>query len=166
MARIQWKHQKYRGQHNRLLLLTLHFVASLCCVDQLLIAHGLVSCGAKLHCSKKWREHLWSQFHTKSVKLRNQFHLLWYKWKWHHLQWRGRTRTRFYTWSQTGALTDSVLVTTGSMRQYPLTNQVVQVVQLLQDGTSVHGWRRYQETDHYTKRAGQGCRRATSQQQD
>ncbi len=33
-------------------------------------------------------------------------------------------------------------------------------------GTSSWAWRRYQETCHYTRRAGQGRRRATTQQQD
>ena len=75
----------------------------------------------------------------------------------------------------------SVLVTTGSMRWYLQPNQVAQVVQLLQDGTSIHAvarrfavspstvsraWRRYQETGRYTRRAGQGRRRASTQQQD
>ena len=97
-------------------------------------------------------------------------------------------------WPQTGALSlsfltdsllvfcsDSVLVSTFSMRQYHQTDQVAQVIQLLQDGTSILAiarrfavslctvsrvWRRYQENDRYTKRAGQGCRRASSQQQD
>ena len=76
----------------------------------------------------------------------------------------------------------SALVTTGSMRRYLQPIQVAQVVQLLQDGTSIHcciarrfavspstvsrAWRRYQETGHYMRRAGQGRRRATTQQQD
>ena len=75
----------------------------------------------------------------------------------------------------------SVLVTTGSMRRYLQPNQVAQVVQLLQDGTSIcavarrfavspstvsRAWRRYQETGRYTRRAGQGRRRASTQQQD
>ena len=72
----------------------------------------------------------------------------------------------------------SVLVTTGSMRRYLQPNQVSQVVQFLQDGASIHAvtrrfavspstvsraWRRYQETDRYTRRAGQGCRQASTQ---
>lgn len=75
----------------------------------------------------------------------------------------------------------SVLVTTGSMRRYLQPTQVAQVVQLLQDGTSIRAvarrfavspstvsraWRRYQETGRYTRRAGQGRRRASTQQQD
>ncbi|KAJ8377134.1 hypothetical protein SKAU_G00077140 [Synaphobranchus kaupii] len=67
------------------------------------------------------------------------------------------------------------------MRWYLQPIQVAQVVQLLQDGTSIHAvarrfavspstvsraWRRYQETGHYTRRAGQGRRRASTQQQD
>ncbi|KAK0153439.1 Transmembrane protein 245 [Merluccius polli] len=72
-----------------------------------------------------------------------------------------------------------VLVTTGSMRRYLQPTQVAQVVQLLQDGTSKsavarsfaqntvsRAWRRYQETEHYKRRAGQGRRRASTQQQD
>ncbi|KAJ8332481.1 hypothetical protein SKAU_G00422700 [Synaphobranchus kaupii] len=75
----------------------------------------------------------------------------------------------------------SALVTTGSMRRYLQPIQVAQVVQLLQDGTSTRAvarrfavspstvsraWRRYRETGHYTRRAGQGRRRATTQRQD
>ena len=67
------------------------------------------------------------------------------------------------------------------MRRYLQPNQVAQVVQLLQEGTSICGvtkrfavspstvsraWRRYQDTSCYTRRAGQGCRRAWTQQQD
>ena len=67
------------------------------------------------------------------------------------------------------------------MRRYLQPIQVAQVVQLLQDGTSIHAaitrmlavspstvsraWRRYQETGHYTRRAGQGHTRETTQQQ-
>ncbi|KAJ8356805.1 hypothetical protein SKAU_G00195990 [Synaphobranchus kaupii] len=75
----------------------------------------------------------------------------------------------------------SVFVTTGSMRWYLQPNQVAQVVHLLQDGTSIRevarrfavspstvsrAWRRYQETGRYTRRAGQGHRRKSTQQQD
>ena len=71
----------------------------------------------------------------------------------------------------------SALVPTGSMRQYLQPSQVALVVQLLQDGTSIRAvskrfavspsavlraWRRYQETGHYTRRAGQGRRRETT----
>ncbi|KAJ8332732.1 hypothetical protein SKAU_G00425210 [Synaphobranchus kaupii] len=67
------------------------------------------------------------------------------------------------------------------MRWYLQPNQVAQVVQLLQDGTSIRAvarrfavspstvsraWRRYQETGRYMRRAGQGRRRATTQRQD
>ncbi|KAJ8332478.1 hypothetical protein SKAU_G00422670 [Synaphobranchus kaupii] len=67
------------------------------------------------------------------------------------------------------------------MRRYVQPIQGVQVVQLLQDGTSIRAvarrfavspstvsraWRRYRETSHYTRRAGQGHRRATTQRQD
>ena len=73
----------------------------------------------------------------------------------------------------------SVLVTTGSMRGYLQPSQVAKVVELLQDGTSIHAlarrvavspstvsraWRRYQEPGCYMKRAGQGSRRASTQQ--
>ena len=73
----------------------------------------------------------------------------------------------------------SVLGTTGSIRGYLQPSQVAQVVQFLQDGTSTYAvarhfavspstvsiaWRRYQETDHYTRRAANGRRGA--QQQD
>ena len=59
--------------------------------------------------------------------------------------------------------------------------EVAQAVQLLQDGSSVRlvarrfgvspsvisrAWRRFQETGQYSRRAGQGRRRATTQQQD
>lgn len=75
----------------------------------------------------------------------------------------------------------SVLVTACSMRRYLQPNQVAQVVQLLQDGTSIRtvarrfaaspstasrARRRCQETGRYTRRAGQGRRRASTQQQD
>ncbi|CAJ0948561.1 unnamed protein product, partial [Ranitomeya imitator] len=71
--------------------------------------------------------------------------------------------------------------TRGSMRRTLQPTQVAQVVQLIQDGTSMRavarsfavsvsvesrGWRRYQETDQYTGRRGGGRRRATTQQQD
>ena len=74
----------------------------------------------------------------------------------------------------------SVLATTGSIRWYLQPIQVAQVVQLLQDGTSIRAvarfavspsavsraWWRYQEAGHYSRRAGQGRQRATTQQQD
>ena len=56
---------------------------------------------------------------------------LWCKWKWHHVQWRGPTDSSIVLCSA------CVLVTTGSMRRYLQSNQVAQVVQLLQDGTSI-----------------------------
>lgn len=71
--------------------------------------------------------------------------------------------------------------TRGSMRRTLQPTQVAQVVQLIQDGTSMRavarrfavsvsvvsrGWRRYQETGQYTRRRGGGRRRATTQQQD
>ncbi|KAI4898139.1 hypothetical protein NFI96_015402 [Prochilodus magdalenae] len=67
------------------------------------------------------------------------------------------------------------------MRQTLQPTQVAQVVQLIQDGTSMRAvarrfavsvsvvsraWRRYQETGQYTRRPGGGRRRATTQQQD
>ena len=67
------------------------------------------------------------------------------------------------------------------MRRYLQPDQVAQVVQLLQEGTSIRAvarrftvspstvsraWRRYQETSSYTRRAGQGCKRASTQQQN
>ncbi|KAI3352159.1 hypothetical protein L3Q82_020970 [Scortum barcoo] len=73
----------------------------------------------------------------------------------------------------------------GSMRQSLQPTQVAQVVQLIQDGTSMRAvarrslllccqsvsvvsraWRHYQETDQYIRRCGGGRRRATTQQQD
>ncbi|KAI3363866.1 hypothetical protein L3Q82_001217 [Scortum barcoo] len=69
----------------------------------------------------------------------------------------------------------------GSMRQSLQPTQVAQVVQLIQDGTSMRAvarrfavsvsvvsraWRRYQETGQYIRRRGGGRRRATTQQQD
>ena len=62
-----------------------------------------------------------------------------------------------------------VRVTTGRLRWYLQPNQVVGVVQLLQDGTSIHAatrryalspstisraWRRYQETSPYERSTG------------
>ena len=65
------------------------------------------------------------------------------------------------------------------MRQCLQPTEVAQVVQLIQDGTSMHArrfavspstvsraWRRYQETGQYTRRCGGGRRRTTTQQQD
>uniref|UniRef100_A0A8C7R2V7 Transposase Tc1-like domain-containing protein n=1 Tax=Oncorhynchus mykiss TaxID=8022 RepID=A0A8C7R2V7_ONCMY len=67
------------------------------------------------------------------------------------------------------------------MRRSLQPTQVAQVVQLIQDGTSMRGmarrftvsvsvvsraWRRYQETGQYIRRRGGGRRRATTQQQD
>uniref|UniRef100_A0A8K9XH84 Tc1-like transposase DDE domain-containing protein n=2 Tax=Clupeocephala TaxID=186625 RepID=A0A8K9XH84_ONCMY len=67
------------------------------------------------------------------------------------------------------------------MRQSLQPTQVAQVVQLIQDGTSMRAvarrfavsvsvvsraWRRYQETGQYIRRRGGGRRRATTQQQD
>ncbi|KAG2456868.1 TCB2 transposase, partial [Polypterus senegalus] len=72
-------------------------------------------------------------------------------------------------------------VTTVSMRRYLDTTEVAQVVQLLQDGTSIRtiarrfavspstvsrAWRRFQETGSYSRRAGQGRRRSLTHQQD
>uniref|UniRef100_A0AAR2KAC6 Transposase Tc1-like domain-containing protein n=1 Tax=Pygocentrus nattereri TaxID=42514 RepID=A0AAR2KAC6_PYGNA len=66
------------------------------------------------------------------------------------------------------------------MRRTLQPTQVAQVVQLIQDGTSMRAvarrfavsvsvvsraWRRYQETGQYTRRRGGGRRRATTQQQ-
>uniref|UniRef100_A0A4W5R737 Transposase Tc1-like domain-containing protein n=1 Tax=Hucho hucho TaxID=62062 RepID=A0A4W5R737_9TELE len=67
------------------------------------------------------------------------------------------------------------------MRQSLQPTQVAQVVQLIQDGTSMRAvarrfavsvsvvsraWRRYQETGQYIRRRGGGRRRATTQKQD
>ncbi|KAI3365746.1 hypothetical protein L3Q82_000756 [Scortum barcoo] len=67
----------------------------------------------------------------------------------------------------------------GSMRRSLQPTQVAQVVQLIQDGTSMRAvarrfavsvsvvsraWRRYQETGQYIRRRGGGRRRATTQQ--
>ena len=67
------------------------------------------------------------------------------------------------------------------MRRSLQPTQVAQVVQLIQDGTSMRAmarrfavsvsvvsraWRRYQETGQYIRRCGGGRRRATTQQQD
>uniref|UniRef100_A0A8C7DLD9 Transposase n=1 Tax=Oncorhynchus kisutch TaxID=8019 RepID=A0A8C7DLD9_ONCKI len=67
------------------------------------------------------------------------------------------------------------------MRRSLQPTQVAQVVQLIQDGTSMRVvarrfavsvsvvskvWRRYQETGQYIRRRGRGRRRATTQQQD
>ncbi|KAI3353798.1 hypothetical protein L3Q82_005022 [Scortum barcoo] len=69
----------------------------------------------------------------------------------------------------------------GNMRWSLQPTQVAQVVQLIQDGTSMRAvarrfavsvsvvsraWRRYQETGQYIRRSGGGRRRATTQQQD
>uniref|UniRef100_A0A8K9UYV5 Tc1-like transposase DDE domain-containing protein n=1 Tax=Oncorhynchus mykiss TaxID=8022 RepID=A0A8K9UYV5_ONCMY len=69
----------------------------------------------------------------------------------------------------------------GNMRRSLQPTQVAQVVQLIQDGTSMRArsskkvcsvsvvsraWRRYQETGQYIRRRGGGRRRATTQQQD
>ncbi|KAI3376020.1 hypothetical protein L3Q82_016549, partial [Scortum barcoo] len=74
-----------------------------------------------------------------------------------------------------------VQYSSGSMRQSLQPTQVAQVVQLIQDGTSMRAvarrfavsvsvvsraWRRYQETGQYIRRRGGGRRRATTQQQD
>ncbi len=73
-------------------------------------------------------------------------------------------------WQQTIALSLCFLTDLSlAMRQYLQPNQVVQIVQLLQDGTFMcasssgvspstvsKAWRRYQEMGHYTRRAGQG----------
>uniref|UniRef100_A0A8C4TJ22 Transposase n=1 Tax=Erpetoichthys calabaricus TaxID=27687 RepID=A0A8C4TJ22_ERPCA len=74
-----------------------------------------------------------------------------------------------------------VSVATGSMRRYLDPKEVAQVVQLLQDGTSIRAmarrfavslstvsraWRRFQETGSYSRRAGQGRRRSLTHQQD
>ncbi|KAI3355386.1 hypothetical protein L3Q82_018231 [Scortum barcoo] len=72
-------------------------------------------------------------------------------------------------------------ISIGSMRRSLQPTQVAQVVQLIQDGTSMRAvarrfavsvsvvsraWRRYQETGQYIRRRGGGRRRATTQQQD
>ena len=69
----------------------------------------------------------------------------------------------------------------GSMRRSLQPTQVAQIVQLIQDGTSMRAvarqfavsvsvvsraWRCYQETGQYITRRGGGRRRATTQQQD
>ena len=74
-----------------------------------------------------------------------------------------------------------VIITTESMRPFLNPPEVAQVVQLLQDGTSMRAvarrfdvspstisraWRRFQETGSYSRRAGQGRRRSSSHQQD
>ena len=74
-----------------------------------------------------------------------------------------------------------VIITTGSMRLFLSPPEVAQIVQLLQDGTSMRAvarrfdvspstisraWRRFQETGSYSRRAGQGRRRSSSHQQD
>ncbi|KAI4883129.1 hypothetical protein NFI96_032713 [Prochilodus magdalenae] len=81
--------------------------------------------------------------------------------------------------TSTGPRAVSELV--GSMRWTLQPTQVAQVVQLIQDGTSMRAvarrfavsvtvvpraWRRYQETGQYTRRRGGGRRTATIQQQD
>ena len=128
----------------------------------------------------------------------NQFHLLWCKSNWQQRQWRQKqdnpqkgmvlhvvataALSSYPPWLPSLLLCSArVLVTTGSMRQNLQPNQVAQVVQLLQDGTSIcsvtwrfavspspisRAWRRYQETCSYRRRAGQGRRRASTQQQD
>ncbi|KAI3376427.1 hypothetical protein L3Q82_016432 [Scortum barcoo] len=81
-----------------------------------------------------------------------------------------------------GSLTAEMdMFTSGSMRRSLQPTQVAQVVQLIQDGTSMRAvarrfavsvsvvsraWRRYQETGQYIRRRGGGRRRATTQQQD
>lgn len=74
-----------------------------------------------------------------------------------------------------------VLSLYGSMRRRLQPSQVAQVVQLIQDGTSMRAvarrfavsvsvvsraWRCYLETGQYIRRCGGGRRRATTQQQD
>ncbi|KAK3519321.1 hypothetical protein QTP70_024525, partial [Hemibagrus guttatus] len=74
-----------------------------------------------------------------------------------------------------------VSVTTGGMRRYLDPTEVAQAVRLLQDGAPIHviarrltvspstvsrAWRRFQETDSYSRRAGQGRRRSLTHQQD
>ncbi|KAJ8336531.1 hypothetical protein SKAU_G00377510 [Synaphobranchus kaupii] len=117
---------------------------------------------------------LWSQwFESWSEEERNTFL--------HILEERDPIFAAHFYRSVAGTAGRDVLVTTGSMRRYLQPNQVAQVVQLLQDGTSIRAvtrrfavspstvsgaWRRYQETGRYTRRAGQGRRRASTQQQD
>ncbi len=76
----------------------------------------------------------------------------------------------------------SVSVTSGSMRRYLDPAEVSQAIQLLQVGTSIHAitrrfavspstdsrtWRRFQETGwSHSRRAGQGCRKSLTLQQD
>ncbi|KAI3371906.1 hypothetical protein L3Q82_006779 [Scortum barcoo] len=91
-------------------------------------------------------------------------------------------------WPKCWVMTLAVAVTvrgeeeeSGSMRRSLQPTQVAQVVQLIQDGTSMRAvarrfavsvsvvsraWRRYQETGQYIRRCGGGRRRATTQQQD
>lgn len=74
-----------------------------------------------------------------------------------------------------------VIIPTGSTRRFLNPTEVAQDVQLLQDGTSTRAaarrfnvspstisrtWRRFQETGGYSRRAGQGCRRSSTPQQD
>ena len=82
----------------------------------------------------------------------------------------------FFGWFSTG-----VIITTGSMRWFLNPTKVAQVVQLLQDATSIRAaarrfnvspstiprtWRRFQETGRYSTRVGQGRRRSLTHQQD
>ena len=138
-----------------------------------------------------------SQLNFRNVKLPieeaqvivNQFHLLWCKLKRQKVQWRDKSKTPIKkkgivlhivaTDNCSLLILPSVLVTTGSMRRYLQPSRVALVVQLLQDGTSIHAvtrrfavspstvsrtWRRYQETGCYTRRAGQSHRMASTQQ--
>ncbi|KAI4897656.1 hypothetical protein NFI96_006201 [Prochilodus magdalenae] len=74
-----------------------------------------------------------------------------------------------------------VSVTSSTMVRYLVPTEVAQVVQLLKDGTSICAiatrfavspstvlrvWWRFQETGSYSRRAGQGCRRSLTPQQD
>ena len=81
--------------------------------------------------------------------------------------WWSHTNTLFWSLLTDPSLvlcSASVLVTTGSMRWYPQSSQVTQVVQLLQAGTSMcvvsqhRPWGRYQETGCYMRRAEDGCK--------
>ena len=75
----------------------------------------------------------------------------------------------------------SAHTTRGGIRRYLQPTEVAQVVQLIQEGISMHtvarrfdvspstvfrAWRRYQDTGQYTRRRGGGRRRTTTQQQD
>ncbi|KAI3371829.1 hypothetical protein L3Q82_006712 [Scortum barcoo] len=88
---------------------------------------------------------------------------------------------RFQNWAGSFVLQGCAFTLVVSMRRSLQPTQVAQVVQPIQDGTSMRAvarrfavsvsvvsraWRRYQETGQYIRRRGGGRRRATTQQQD